>query len=259
MNELPNPSAPPPEPAATPEHPAPPSTWKPLSGWALTAFVLSLVLIVVALYGYWIVEALPLAIGIITLKKVKRGEKRGRLFALWAIIIAFGVGSCSYMIHSGSRGIFSKTAESLMSVLSSQSPTEQKAESLRAWAWPKALEKDPKLPTTWMDRYAGVVAKYGPWLERFDLPSLWSGMRSMLMTPADVVEIGSDDVKPPAWPPWAAFWVKAPFEKGMVYVAVVFQDGGQDAGMALKELKPKEESAIIGDVRFYRAKAEKLP
>jgi hypothetical protein len=110
-----------------------------------------------------------------------------------------------------------------------------------------------------MERYAGVVALYGPWLERFELPSVMSGMTSMIVPPDGVVEIGSEDVKPPAWPTWSAFWVKAPFEKGLVHVAVVFQAGDQESAMALKELTPGQESAIIGDLRFYRAKAEKAP
>jgi hypothetical protein len=253
VSDMPPPSMPP------PMHPAPPTAWKPLSGLAVTAFVLSLLLILVALPGLWIVQAVPFLLGIYTLWTVKVGQRRGRILAVWAIVISLAIGSCSLTMHQGMRGMLSGTTESILSVLSSKSSTEEKTKSLRAWAWPKALEKDEALPQTWMQRYADVVAKYGAWKESFDLPSIFLGSTPLLMPAEGLVEVGSEDVKPPGWTTGSTIWTAAVFEKGLVYVAVVLQAGDQKAVEALGSLRPGEETAVVGDVRFFRAKGEKAP
>jgi hypothetical protein len=240
-------------------HPAPPSTWKPLSGLAVTAFVLSLLLILIALPGLWIVQLVPLLLGVFTLMTVKPGQKRGRILAVWAIIISLAMGSCAFTMHQGMRGVLSGTTESILSVLSSKAADAEKTKSLRTWAWPKALEKDNTLPAKWMERYAGVVAKYGAWEETFELPSILYGSTPLLMAPEGMIEIGSEDAKPPNWTMGSAIWTPAVFEKGLVYVAVVLQGGDQKAVEALGTLRPGEETAVVGDLRFFRAKAETGP
>ena len=62
------------------------------------------------------------------------------------------------MAHKNLRSMLSSPAESVLSVLSSKVAVEDKTKSLRAWAWPEALEKDDALPQKWMDRYAAVEA-----------------------------------------------------------------------------------------------------
>jgi hypothetical protein len=242
-----------------PEHPAPQSEWKPLSALAVTAFVLSLVLILFALFGLWVAQLVPFLLGVYTLVTVKQGQKRGRILAVWAIVISLAIGSCSLVVHQGMRSVLSGTTESILSVLSSKTADAEKRKSLRSWAWPTALEKDDTLPTKWMERYAGVVAKYGPWKETFELPSILGGSWPLLTAPQDVVEVGSEDAKPPSWMMGSTIWTQAVFENGLVYVAVVFQDGDQKAVEAVPELRPGEETPIVGDIRFFRAKAEKSP
>ncbi|MDJ0521136.1 MAG: DUF4190 domain-containing protein [Planctomycetota bacterium] len=238
-----------------PQHPAPKSEWKPLSGLAVTAFVLSLVLILIALPGLWIVQLVPLLLGIATLVMVKPGQRRGRILAVWAIVISLAIGSCSFTMHQGMRGVLSGTNESILSVLSSKISDEEKAKSLRSWVWPKALEQDEKLPATWMQRYAGVVAEFGPWRESFELPSIVYGSTPLLIAPEGLVEIGSDGEKPPSWTMGSTIWTPAVFEKGIVHVAIVLQEGDQKGVEALGTLRPGEETAVVGDVRFFRAKA----
>ena len=218
--------------------------------------MLSLLLILIALPGLWIVQLVPLLLAVFTLMTVKPGKKRGRILAVWAIVISLAIGSCSFTMHQGMRGVLSGTTESILSVLSSKIADDEKTKSLRAWAWPKALEKDEALTTKWMERYAGVVAKFGAWTEAFELPSILYGSTPLLMAPEGLVEIGSEDAKPPSWTMGSAIWTPAVFENGIVHVVLVLGEGDQKGVESLGELRPGEESPVIGDIRFFRAKAE---
>ena len=158
-------------------------------------------------------------------------------------------------MHNGMRGVLSGTTESILSVLSSKATADEKTKSLRSWAWPAALEKDDTLPAKWMERYEGVVAEFGPWKESFDLPSILYGSTPLLMAPEGLIEIGSEDAKPPSWTMGSTIWTPAVFEKAIVYIAVVLQEGDQKGVEALGTLRPGEETAVVGDLRFFRMKA----
>jgi len=238
-------------------HPAPPGAWKPLSALAVTSFVLSLLLILIALPGFWITEAFPLALGIYTLMKVKAGQKRGRMLAVWAIVISLAIGSCTFVMHQGMRGVLTGTAESILSILSSKDSDASKDKSLRSWAWPTALEDDADLTKDWLARYDAVVSEYGPWSETFDMPSIIYGSTPLLIAPEGIVEVGTVDKKPSDWTMGSAIWAPAVFEKGVVYIVLVLQAGDKKGVEALSKLRPGEETAVLGDVRFFRTKAAK--
>lgn len=242
-----------PPPVPSPQHPAPAQTYRPLSGLAVTAFILSLVLFFVAMYGLWIVELIPLGLGILTLVTVKPGAKRGRVLAVWAIVIAIGAGSCTYLMHSSARSAVGKMSTSLLSALSAKGIEDADAEKVLApWFHKPVLEKHPDRIKDVRARYALVEAELGAYQGEVDLGSVYRGAMTFMLPPDGVEEIGSGD-DPTGLR--AVVWVKAVFEKGPAIMAIVLKGGGQDDIFALGELRDSE-APIVGDLRFYRPKAK---
>lgn len=245
------------DPSGAQAHPAPPS-YNPISGLAVTSFVLSILLGLVALVGIWASELLPIVLGIFAILTIKKNGKRGRLLAIFAIFIAFAFGACSFMMHSSGMEAFSKIPESVLTALSAQEADEGKDAELRKWAWVEGLEKNPQMLAGWRENYARAVEAFGPWQDKLDLGVPWVGFSVLFFPPSDVEEIGSTESMP-EWTPGCVLWVPAVFEKGIVHVAVVMQDGTVEGQQALKDFKPDEALPIVGDVRFFRPKAPAGP
>ena len=240
------------DPSGAQAHPAPPS-YMPLSGLAVTSFVLSILLGLVALVGIWASELVPILLGVFAVLTIRTNGKRGRLLAIFAIFIAFGFGACSFMMHSSGMEAFSKIPESVLTALSADEADAGKDEELRKWAWPEGLEKNPQMLEQWRANYAKAAAAFGPWQDKLDLGVPWLGFSVLFFPPSDIEEIGGTEPMP-EWTPGCVLWVPAVFEKGIVHMAVVMQDGTVAGQQALKEFKPDEALPIIGDVRFFRPK-----
>ena len=229
-----------------------PEGWKPLSGLALIAFVGSLVLSVVAMFGPWIVLALPLVLGVVALLRFDPAKQRGRALAVWAIVVAIGAGGFTYAIHQSGRVLFSRIGESFLSALSSESAPEKRDEALRAWTSSEAIEKDPKLFETWRARYATTVETMGDWTGELRMPSMLKGIMPIFTAPEGVKEIGTNEL-PPTWAPGSVFWVPAVFEKGTVFLALVVGEGDAAAVKKVQdELKGTDPVPLFGDLRFFR-------
>lgn len=240
-----------------PQHPAPPAGWVPLSGLALTSFILSVVLVVVALLGLWIVELVPLVLGAYTLTTFKTGKQRGRMLAVWAIVISISAGSCAFVSHQSLRTVFSGISESLLSALSSKETDENRDAALKPWVAPAALEKNPDLLKQWRERYAGVADAYGAWSGTLDLPTPILGGTLLFVAPDGVTEVGTGEEPPKTWMRGAVVWTPAVFERGTVYVAVVFLEGDQEALRGVQDkLQPGTQAPIVGDLRFFEKQAE---
>ncbi len=252
MNE----QQPPPEPQdeqSAPYHPAPRQGWVPMSALAVTAFVLSIVFMFVAFYGLWIVELVPLAMGVFTLLTVKPGQKRGRILAIWAIVIAIGAGSCTYFMHANMRAVVGEMGETILAALSAKGATpEDREKALKPWLFEEALEKNPDLVATLHERFLKVEAELGPYKNELDLGSPYRGSMTYMMQPDLDGEIGSEDTPPGML---TALWITAKFEKGNAVMSLTIRRGGRDDVWALGELQAKA-APIIGDIRFYRPKNE---
>jgi hypothetical protein len=244
--------APPPLPQNAPYHPAPPQGWRPISKLAVTCFVLSLALILIALPGVWVIELLPLALGIVTLATVKATERRGRLLAIWGVVIAIGVGSCSYAFHAGMRGVIGGMAESMLAALSSNVPEKDKDAALDDWIHPPALEEDPELLAKIRARYARVVAAFGPYQDSIDLGSVFFGIIPLADTPENVVEI-SEEAKAPRAGRGPTLWVRASFERGTVHVSIELMPKSDENMQSLPGVGSSGTAApIVVDVHFFR-------
>ena len=152
VSDIPPPSTPP------PMHPAPATSWRPISGLALASFFAALlVALVSAVSGTWIGLLIPLALGVLTWLKVDPRLKRGRPLAIWAILISLVMGSCSVMGNNFMRSMALEMNESILNVFAFSKTDEDKLKSLRAGTWPAALEADPELHAKWIARHAAVV------------------------------------------------------------------------------------------------------
>jgi len=250
----------PPPPLPPAAHPAPPTSWRPLSGLALSSFIAALILALFsAVSGTWIGLALPLVLGVLTWIKVDPRSQRGRPLAVWAILISLVMGSCSWVGNNFMRSMATEMSESILNVLSFSKDEEDRLKSLRAWTWPKALEADAELHAKWIARFVAVTDELGPWKERIELPASIKGPMPLFQAPDDVVEVGTKDVRPVAWTVGSVIWVEAVFEKGNVDVALVLKEGSEPALQLFQDYKPGETWQIVGDIRFYRPRADKSP
>jgi hypothetical protein len=234
-----------------------------MSGLAITAFVLSIVCGLIALVGLWLGELVPIALAALGLRGISRTGKRGRLLAIFAIIMAVAFGSCSYFVHTKGMEMFTRIPESLLAALSAKTSAADRDAELEKWAWPEKLKKQPDLVASWRANYARAVKEYGAYEGSLDVGIPWLGLSVLFIEPKHGKEIGATG-ETPKWSAGSVIWVPARFEKGRVYVAVVLQDGSADA---MKNLR-KESSAgggaggfdtnapvaIVGDVRFFAPK-----
>lgn len=212
-----------------------------------------------AMSGYWIALLLPLVLGFLAFVKIDTTKKRGRMLGLWAMIISAAGGSCTWYGTSQLGGMVEEISSSLLSHLAFSESAEDRAKSLRAWTWPEALEKEPKLHDIWSARYAEVVKLYGPWKETIELPSQLKGVTPLYVQPDEVVEVGTPDALPLGWKPGSVLWAQAVFEKGTVHMAVVIENGEASPMTLAKNYRPGEATQLIGDIRFYRPKGAKAP
>ena len=85
-------------------HAAPPP-YVPMSGGAVTALVLAVVLLVGSLIGPPWCEAMALAIAALSLPAIRRGKRRGKGVAIAAIVLAWvGVGAGVMFQHMSNGG-----------------------------------------------------------------------------------------------------------------------------------------------------------
>jgi hypothetical protein len=226
-----------------------------MSGWAVLAFVLSLVGFVVGLFWTWWPLAIPLAIGVGVLVLVPAGTRRGRVLAGWAIGLSLLAGSCSYTIHSMARTMLHDMANDVMSALSSKDgDAKSRDDALKRWVLKEAVEAGALARIR--ERFAKVEAEMGPYAnEPIPKASVFSGTVAYMMAPANVEEIDPprrEDAGLVARPD-AAFWFEVRFEKGVVYAAF-------ELASAFKpDMKggrtPGEGMPLLQDVRFFRPKA----
>jgi hypothetical protein len=177
------------------------------------------------------------------------------VLALWAIVIAIGAGSCSYMVHGKMRDQIGNVGESLLAALSAKDvSTADSDKVLKAWFVPEALTKNPELLATIHTRYGQVEERFGAYKGEVDLGGSYFGVWPLLLPPQAVVEVGTDEV-PPGWTQGSVFWLTAVFEKGRVMMAILLAGADQQSLQnAVRELQGTGEAAIVEDVRFFRPK-----
>jgi hypothetical protein len=219
-----------------------------MSGLALSAFVVSLVLAFVSMLGVWVVMALPLLLGVLAWTNTSPERFRGRALGMWAVGISLLCGSCSYLIHEDGVDRVRTVGAGVLGALQGK-----QTDRLEDWLTPDAREKG--VAAKLRERFDAVVAQVGPYAGEVEAGGTFTGMIPSMIPPTDLVEVGSSgSASPPA--PGEALWVRARFERETLHVGVVVGGGGpQGFQNALQEMR-EGASPIVSDLRFFRSGGE---
>ena len=248
MDETPSPES------SAPHHPAP-AGWRPLSGLALTAFILSLVLVLPALGGYWWLQAVPALLGIGVFLWVKPQKRRGRLFGMFAALIALAVGFLGFQMHQVMRTSSATMADSVLTALDAQVSDEERDKALTPWLDEKVREGDRLSQIK--ARYAVVQGAVGRYTGEIDTGSIFATAFQFLHADGpspgrDMEELGNPEGQV-TLPLEGTLWLPARFEGGTVHIAITLGEGGLEAfQQALAKWQGRSPAAVIGDVRFFR-------
>ena len=242
-------------PVSPPPQGAPPG-WRPLSGLALTAFIVSLLLGTASFFsGAWWLAGVAALLAIAGLMRAAPARFRGRGFAIAGLVISLGCGSCAYFTQKQFSGMATRLAGGVMRVLDADVAEDVRTERLRDWLHPTAIDAGQMdiLRTRWAD----LESKMGPYTGEVEAGSTFGGHMGILIGPQDASLVQSDD--PERGRPDMAtsagkiMWTRAAFEKGIVHVALFFQ---KELGAEMSEDMAREETPVLKDVRFYIPKAD---
>lgn len=228
---------------------------KPVSILAILALILAFVSGIVALVGIWQAALVPIALAALALLIIKKTGKRGRLPAIFAIIVSSIFGSCAWLGHSKGISLFSEPPRALLAILADGQASESDRDArLSAWVAPEALADEPALTQRWRDAYAAVTQDLGAWEGRVEAGDQQIGFLALWTAPEAGAPIPAWRATEPA-APGGSVWVQAPFAQGAVWVEVVFLGGTEDRREAVtKELALGGPRPIVSDLRFFRVK-----
>lgn len=236
----------------SPEHRAPADTWRPMSGLCLTAFILALVLAVLAFLSLWVVAALPLLLAVLGITRTDSTRLRGRGLAMWAAGISVTAGGIGLVQTQSFHGLVERLAVGVVAALRAERPEEERDRLLDAWLAASTDRADVR--ERLQARFAAVVRRAGPAQGGPVLPSVMAGTFPIMFPPASAEPV--DGERGEVGLATGAFWVDVPFERGTVHMAILI---GEPTIAGLKEPLEKLGTAsgavpVVRDVRFFAAK-----
>ncbi len=228
---------------------------KPVSILAILALILAFVSGFVSLVGIWQAALVPVAVAAIALLIIKKTGKRGRLPAIFAIIVSSIFGSCAWLGHSKGISMFSEPPRAVLEILADGQASESERDArLAAWAAPDAVAAQPDLVERWRDAYAAVAQEFGAWQGDVEAGDHQIGFLALWTAPEVGAPIPAERATEPA-ASGGSVWVQAAFAKGAVWVELVFLGGAEDLREAVtKELALGSPRPIVSDLRFFRVK-----
>lgn len=241
-----------PDPTFSPAHDAPPA-YRPLSGAAVTALVLAIVLLVPALVGLWWVEVLPLVLVLLAWGGISSGARRGRGVAIAAAVVALTGGACAY---TGARALleaFETSTDRLMTALEAGKPDE-------VAPFVADPEQAPAVAATWIERYRAVRANAGAYAGRTTVANdLLGPLKGLFARPDDVEDL--EDPTRPLPELGFAVWFQPAFPSARVFVAAVLvRPGDPTQGDAVADKMSADLKSALSDsaqprywdLRFFR-------
>lgn len=229
-----------------------PPAYVPVSGWAVTALVLAIVLALPALSAVYWPEALPIVIVLLAWGSIASRRRRGMGLAIAAGVIALLAGLFGF----AEARVISVAMQSLFQPLLHGAEAGD-AEVAARWLAP--TEDAGRHAAAWKARMESARARVGKWSGEVEVGGFWAGPWGMIMQPTGVEEVapagdGSVGIGD-------AVWVRAPSEKGVLWVAVQGdskQPGGGVAEMvkgldkqAKEDDKGRPTPRSIHDLRFF--------
>lgn len=239
---------------SAPAHRAPPPGWRPMSGIALTAFILSILIGLATLFtGLWWMAVLPLALGIWGMRRAVPTHFRGRGFAIAAVVLsiffgAFALFTTMHLVKEVKR----MTAELGRIMSADRMAPEEQRRRLNEWIHDRVV--DQGIAEAAMERFKQVEAELGEYQGAEDPASIMSGMVALMLPPSDpnLYEAGDKTRGVPGFAPEKmALWGRMRFERGTAYVGMfLYSSGGKPAGFQ-DAMTEGGSARIFSDIRFY--------
>ena len=235
---------------------AAPPAYRPMSAGAVTAFVLAIVLTIPAYaIGLWWTEVLPLLVAALSWGGMSSGARRGTGLAITASLNAFGVGALGCISHRELKAVAEKGFAPFADALAADDRA-----TLAKWA--VESEDAATRMDLWKRRIDAAKASSGQYRHELQLPgSIWSGSLVALARPPGVEEVEPKGDK--ALETLDAWWMRATFEKGEVWIALVGRVDDDHPKGGLSAFQVLEGAGATGrvdsphgiaDVRVFRAK-----
>ena len=195
--------------ASPPNEPA--ASRVPLSGGAVTALVLSIVIAVVGIVGPWWSEVVPLLIVLACWRGVFGGRRRGKVVAILALVISLCGAAAHYFIQQAAAAQLSESFAPVVRALANDDRAK-----LEAWVGTGA-DRDARLDR-WLARAKAAREAVGTFRGDLDVSfRRWGFVLGLLGTPSFRQEFEPRGAEPPT--PGATFWFRAPCANGDVFVA----------------------------------------
>jgi hypothetical protein len=227
----------------------------PISILAVLAFFSSFIAGGLSFMLGWNVVLIPIALAGLALMLMRSNGKRGRILAIFGLLVATGFGSCAWLAHYKGSDELTAVPRGLLGILADKSTTvEAKDAALATWMWPKALEDNPALAASWRARFAKIESEFGAWSGEVAHGDHQVGFNAIFMPPPH-----GEEIQPPAGAPAAsalapggAVWVKAPFAKGPIWVCAVLVTGDDDFREEHFRAYKDGVHAVAGAIRYFR-------
>jgi hypothetical protein len=236
-----------------------PPPYRPLSALAVTAIVVTVFGGILAFSGLWWIAGLGLILGAIGWSRLADGRKRGRGLALAAAVLSLLAGAGAFTLHRVTATELERAFDPFVRALA----TDDREELAR---WVDTPEGAEARLSTWRARMETAKSEAGAYAGRLEIGSVWLGAIVPFLVPRGVEEVeprGESTLENPA----QAFWIRAHFERGPIWLALVPSpsDSGKGAkAEALSEfLEPlardRGAHARVHDVRVFRPAPKRSP
>jgi len=188
-----------------------PPPYVPVSGLAVTALVLSIVLFFVALFGPWWCEIVPILLVVLAWGALARRARRGKTVAIIALVLALLGGGIAYYLQKGISTFVGEQVAPVVVAIGKGDRAE-----IATWL-PEGPERDAKIDR-WVARAKAAQAAEGAFSGELQIPfNLWGFMGGLIAKPDVREEFEPKGELPPRT--GSTFWMRAPCAKGDVYVA----------------------------------------
>ena len=225
-----------------------PPVYVPVSGWAVTALVLAIVLAFPSFLGVYWPEALPLVIVVLSWGPIASRQRRGTGLAIAAAVIAL----LGALAGFGVARAFTATMREKFAPLY-QIAQAGDVEGAGRWLIPADADKAAARADLWKRRFAAAVERYGAWSGEIEAGSFLTGISALLIPPNGVEELeprGGDPVTI-----GQAVWLRLPFAKATIWTAVQ-GDPKAPQGQGFSDLFKK---VLDKDSRREDGKGQDLP
>lgn len=216
----------------------------PMSGLAITGFVLVFVMGFISLTGMWWLNVVPLLFALFAWMGISAGKRRGGGFVIATVVLSLLASVGVYLMWKGIATLMEQGLGKYVAAL-------DKGDDAELTKWVPPGEDVAATIGRWKERMAKAHDAAGNYADSTTIRSGWFGpLVSMVLPPEGVEEVDGGGAKPVLGGKTVWMWFQAKFAKSPLWVALEINQGGADA---MKEHAGEDRIAIFRDVRFFRA------